>query len=70
MKFVKISILSLTLGFVVTSCKNAGGENEKKIDTVYALPAPAPPTTPAPAADTAKKPEGESNVAEPAPAKK
>ena len=54
MKFVKLSILTLTLGFFVASCGNGGGEADKKTDTATAAPAP-PPAAPAPAMDTTKK---------------
>lgn len=54
MKFVKISILALTLGMFIASCGNGGGEATNK-DTAAAPPATPTATTPTPTtADTSK----------------
>ena len=54
MKFVKLSVLALSMGLFVASCGNGAGE-AAKTDTVAAAPAPAAEPTPAAApVDTAK----------------
>ena len=63
MKFVKFSVLALTLGMFIASCGNGSGENKPADTTAAPAATPAPDTTHAamPAdtthkmADTAKK---------------
>ena len=63
MKLVKLSVLTLCLGTLFVSCKDASGPTDKKDSVVAPAPTPAPA---APKADSVKK----DSVAAPAPEKK
>ncbi len=68
MKFVKLSVLALSMGLFVASCGNGGGEAPKTDSAATAAPAPAPAPAPAAApADTmnagAAKPADTSKMA-------
>lgn len=67
MKFVKFSVLALSLGLFVASCGNGGGEAAHTDSAATAAPAEAAPATPAPATtDSAAKPADSAATAAPA----
>lgn len=55
MKFVKLSVLALSMGLFVASCGNGSTEAPKTDSAAMAAPAPEAAPAPAATADTAKK---------------
>ena len=64
MKFVKLSIVALTLGLFITSCGNSENKDAATTDSTTMEAAPAPEATPAPApADTTAAPAADTTKA-------